>query len=162
MKAVLIDPFAREVRVVEYKEADNNLAEWYALLDCTCIDMRSIGGHPKRKGVQLMLVCDDEGLYTKGYRQRFFKMMGYPHMLAGKALIVATKGPNTVDLPDPNVLCQMLDGLGLVQWQDERLRFRDITSHEDTFDHPTFGKMNRLTQTPHFSLATDEELANEP
>lgn len=160
MKAVLIDPFAREVRVVEYKEADTNLKEWYALLDCTCIDMRGIGPHPKAKSIQLQLVCDDEGLYSKGHRQRFFKLAGFEHMLAGKVLIVATKGPDTVDLPDPDVLRNMLDGLGLVQWQDERLRWRDMTTRtEETtmFDQPA----TRMVVTPIFSLATDEELAQE-
>lgn len=158
MKAVLIDPFTRTVSVVDYKEADNNLAEWYALMDCHTIDMRSIGRHPKHEPTQLSLVCDDEGLYRCGSRQRFFKLVGFPHMLAGKVLIVATRGPDTVDLPDPEVIARMLDLGGLVKWQDERLRFDDMTTTtEENADTP-YGPATRLVMTPHFYLADDEQV----
>lgn len=160
---VLIDPFTRTISIVTYGDGNHNLSDWYRLMDCSCIDMRDIGTHPagKGKGTRLNLVCDDEGLYNQGHKQRFFKLRGYPHMLAGKCLIVAVNAPDTVELADPEVIVAMLDKMRLIEWQDERLRFRDITTSEDTYDHPAFGSMQRLTQTPHFSLATDEELANE-
>ena len=78
MKAILIDPFAETVEVVDYS---GNWEEISDLIECRYFDIVRVDDKES-------LYIDDEGLYTEN--QRFFKWDGYPHPLAGRGLILGT------------------------------------------------------------------------
>lgn len=44
------------------------------------------------------LFLDDEGFLVEPENQEFFWWEGYPQMLAGKALVLGSKGPETVSV----------------------------------------------------------------
>ena len=78
MKAILIDPFAETVEVVDYS---GNWEDIGGLLECRYFDVVRIDDSET-------LYVDDEGLYAEN--QRFFRWDGYHSPLAGRALILGT------------------------------------------------------------------------
>ena len=81
MRAIFIDPFAREVTEIDVPEKDDgiDLDAMYALMGCDTLDVAclEIGGEP------VDCYVDDNGLFAPD--QAFFLIAGRP--LAGKALL---------------------------------------------------------------------------
>ena len=77
MKAILIDPFAETVEVVDYSGNWEDIGD---LLECRWFDVVRIDDSET-------LYVDDEGLYAEN--QRFFTWDGYKP-LAGRGLILGT------------------------------------------------------------------------
>ena len=78
MRAYLIDPFARQVKPVEY---NGNIEEIYSLIQADCFDCcRFSTAH--NDGV----FVDDEGLFKPD--QEFFMIGNYPSPLAGRGLVI--------------------------------------------------------------------------
>lgn len=80
MKLILIDPSTKSVSEVEYDGAYKTLA---ALLGCSLLDSVRLNGVDGDR-----LFVDDEGLLTNPNPFGYFRIAGYPGMLAGKALAV--------------------------------------------------------------------------
>lgn len=78
MKAILIDPHDETVSTVQY---DGNYQSIYKLIGCDTFDVVSLDDTNS-------LYIDDEGLFRPD--QKFFWAKGWPHPLAGKALILGT------------------------------------------------------------------------
>lgn len=77
MKAILIDPFDRNITEVEYS---GDFKEIYQHIDCQLFDVVRIDRTNS-------IFVDDEGLIS-GKAQAFFKIDGYPEPLAGKGLML--------------------------------------------------------------------------
>lgn len=76
MKAILIDPFAREVREIEVAAGIDAI---YAAIGAECF---CTVGLPDGDAIYL----DDEGVFRD--KQQWFAVGNYPHPLAGKGLIL--------------------------------------------------------------------------
>lgn len=87
MKAFLIDPKKRSIKLVEY---NNTLEHLYELLDCRMVDFVQAYGNADG------MFVDDEGLFVED--QYFFHHINVPTPIAGRALIVGTdEDGNTVE-----------------------------------------------------------------
>jgi hypothetical protein len=78
MKAILIDPFAKEITEIEY---DGNWQQIGKIIDCELFTTAGLSDGDT-------VFVDDEGLF-KG-ETAFFKHAHYPQPLAGKGLILGT------------------------------------------------------------------------
>jgi len=76
MKAILIDPHAETIAEVVYDGDWRSIGRW---IDADTFDCVYIDNHDTA-------YVDDEGLFRD--RQKFFYINGWPHPLAGKALIL--------------------------------------------------------------------------
>ena len=74
MRAVLIDPVAKTVEEID---SPLDLKSLYALLQCSTLDLVTVGEHD--------LYVDDEGLLVED--PVFFSIRGYPQPLAGRAVL---------------------------------------------------------------------------
>jgi len=83
MKAILIDPFKKEIREVQ---TDGTLSNIYQLLDCNMIES------PVEYDNRDILYCDEEAwLYQKeNIPLAGFKKPGWSYPILGKALIIGT------------------------------------------------------------------------
>lgn len=81
MNAILIDPFARDIRAVELANPDS-AAELRGLIECDLIDVRLVdaGRHA--------LVIDDEGILGDLDSQAFFYLHGTDFPIPGRALLI--------------------------------------------------------------------------
>lgn len=77
MRAILIDPFNREISEVEF---NGDFHEIYKLIDCDTFTVATI--NHRQDGIFI----DDDGLFKPD--QAFFWHRGYPQPLAGKGLIL--------------------------------------------------------------------------
>lgn len=76
MKAILIDPHSETISEVFYDGNWKTIAQW---IDADLFDVVQIGNDD-------LIYVDDDGLSKHG--QKFFYMQGWPHPLAGKALVL--------------------------------------------------------------------------
>jgi len=83
VKLVLIDPYAKTVSDVQLPEVDFEVL--YKLLECDLIQQVSIMKN-------LVMLCDDEGLFKPVEKQRFFTIEGFAQPICGKAVLVGTDG----------------------------------------------------------------------
>jgi len=93
MKAVLIDPFTRDISDVEFE--GETLAALYKLIDCTTVTAVSLVFDDQ----VVSLFLDDEGLFVRD--QKFWSIFQYPEPLAGRAVILgfdASSG-ESLDVP---------------------------------------------------------------
>ena len=103
IKALLIDPFKREITEVTIKP---KLEDYYKTIDCTTISMI-----PLEEDV---LILDDEGLLLDAEFQAYFSFRGYPQSyFAGKALLV---GDDDADETDVSMDIEYLKRL--VKWKE--------------------------------------------
>lgn len=81
MRAILIDPFKREVSDVE---TDAGLDDMYHILNVDLITVVRVGpGHA--------MIMDDEGLLKAKSEQAYFTMRGATQPFAGRAMILGDK-----------------------------------------------------------------------
>lgn len=93
MKAVLIDPFKRDITDVEYD--GETLEALYKLIDCSTVTAVSLTFDDQ----VVSLFLDDEGLFVRD--QKFWSIFQYPEPLAGRAVILgfdASSG-ESLDVP---------------------------------------------------------------
>ncbi len=93
MKAVLIDPFTREISDVEFE--GETLAALYKLIDCTTVTAVSLVFDDQ----VVSLFLDDEGLFVRD--QKFWSIFQYPEPLAGRAVILGFDASNGESLDVP-------------------------------------------------------------
>lgn len=89
MRAILIDPYAKEIREVEH---NGDFREIYTLL--TEPDIHEVGTFSTvRLNRRDAVFIDDNGLYVAESRPedvRFFQLAGYEQPLAGKGLVLGS------------------------------------------------------------------------
>jgi hypothetical protein len=106
MKAILIDPFTREVRQVE---TDGHYTSIYPLLGITSpFDIIILNA------AQDTLYVDDEGWLKPHVEQDYFWWQGYNQLLAGRGLILGT----TPDGEAASTTFNVETVRQLVRWQD--------------------------------------------
>jgi len=93
MKAVLIDPFTRDISDVEFE--GETLAALYKLIDCTTVTAVSLVFDDQ----VVSLFLDDEGLFVQD--QKFWSIFQYPEPLAGRAVILGFDASNGESLDVP-------------------------------------------------------------
>jgi hypothetical protein len=93
MKAILIDPFKRDISDVEFE--GETLAALYKLIDCTTVTAVSLTFDDQ----VVSLFLDDEGLFVND--QRFWSIFQYPEPLAGRAVILGLDASNGESLDTP-------------------------------------------------------------
>jgi hypothetical protein len=93
MKAILIDPFKRDISDVEFE--GETLAALYKLIDCTTVTAVSLTFDDQ----VVSLFLDDEGLFVSD--QRFWSIFQYPEPLAGRAVILGFDASNGESLDTP-------------------------------------------------------------
>jgi hypothetical protein len=93
MKAILIDPFKRDISDVEFE--GETLAALYKLIDCTTVTAVSLTFDDQ----VVSLFLDDEGLFVND--QRFWSIFQYPEPLAGRAVILGFDASNGESLDTP-------------------------------------------------------------
>ena len=93
MKAVLIDPFKRDITDVEYD--GETLEALHKLIDCTTITAVSLTFDDQ----VVSLFLDDEGLFVPD--QKFWSIFQYPEPLAGRAVILGFDASNGESLDTP-------------------------------------------------------------
>lgn len=84
MRAILIDPVEKQIRVVETSgklQGENGLPGIYDLLEVDCIDVVQL------PIIEECMYVDDEGLLKPNH---FFDMFGFSQPIGGKALILRT------------------------------------------------------------------------
>ncbi len=92
MKAILIDPFAREVTEVEY---NGNWRQISKLIGCDLFAPVGLSSGDT-------IYVDDEGLFKQ--ETAFFMHRHYPQPLAGKGLILGTDGDGESVTPELTLL----------------------------------------------------------
>lgn len=78
MRAILIDPFTREVSAIS---TDASLDDMYRILDVDLITVIGVGASHA-------MILDDEGLLKDKFNQAYFMLKGMEQPLAGRAMIL--------------------------------------------------------------------------
>ncbi|TXT26332.1 MAG: hypothetical protein FD134_576 [Gallionellaceae bacterium] len=107
--AILIDPFAKEVKSVEIDVGDFEAI--YALLRCTQVDAEEFGSDGD------LFVVDDEGLLINSDEQEYFSFATEIHgrmILAGRTLVVGSTKSGDWILPAST----LSDVLTRILWTD--------------------------------------------
>lgn len=103
MRAILVDPFTRNVSDVE---TDAGLDDLYDLLQVDTITVLPVGGGHA-------MILDDEGLLKDKSVQEYFTLKGMDQPLAGRGLILADEygesRPATLALDEVRRAVQWLD-----------------------------------------------------
>lgn len=86
LKGILIDPFEKCIKEIEFPR--KQIAKQ---IDCSLFTIIKIDNKND-------LFLDDEGYLHDQSEQEYFWWQGYPQMLAGKALVLGCKGPDTVSV----------------------------------------------------------------
>lgn len=146
MRGVLIDPFTKTIKEVEWKEKGDGseLARILKFLETDDLDSVRISDH-RPMGFDVIWV-DGEGLFKPN--QRYFKFADYPQPLAGKGLVLGVS-------EDGRTVSTLIDEgwvKSRVSWARPDLKFvrTDIIRDVET----VYGvKMNVTRMTPIFSTA---------
>lgn len=94
MRAILIDPFEKEVREIDWSGKYHDISN---ILDCQYFDVAYIGSDDGD-----VIYVDDEGLFReKG--QEYFAFAGHPHPLAGYGLLVGTDAEGETVAPKMSI-----------------------------------------------------------
>lgn len=110
MKAILIDPFKREVTQVELSEK-NTLQEFYRILECSTVDV------PVTFDNRDSLWIDDEGWFQDYPEGRAgFQMDGWAHAIIGKGVITGCDDEGNTIEPKQNDPLYWRDK---IEWKDD-------------------------------------------
>lgn len=106
MRAILIDPTNQSVGEVDYNGDYQTIARW--------IGAESGLFTLIRLGDEHVLYVDDEGLLVRPNPNGYFRLAGFPQVLAGKGLIVGTDQagedtPATAKVPDVKSVVTFID-----------------------------------------------------
>lgn len=122
MKSILIDPFTRTIKEVEY---DGDFHQIYEFIHCDTFDCVRVNENGDA------IFVDDEGLIS-GKEQAFFGWLGYPQPLAGRGIVL---GSNLTDGESADTTITLEEARELVVWLmpiniDGRVQFYVIPADE--------------------------------
>jgi len=146
-RVIIIDPYNEIITEKEIELKLNDLKPLYKLAKCDCFSfVYSIKDH--------FLLVDDNGLLIND--PVLFLHRSYPQPLAGIGIILGKEGEEG-DLTSATVsLKEVKRDTAFVS---KILKFTGVKMSEGDTDHPIFGKMHTITNTPIFEERKDEDNA---
>lgn len=142
MRAVIIDPFKREVRAVEDDFDDYRVIKQYLAQGERGPLSAWLCGGPKIKFDHHSYV-DDEGCFRE--RQAWFRLHGYPHALAGYTVILRD-GPEGDEASADTELVKMLPYA--VEWVSAENAQSDFPPVTVSTIDPATGQQTVVSSTP--------------
>lgn len=114
MRAIIIDPFKKEIREVDFVGDFRMIQQFVAQGGPGPLQVTFCSG--PRLAPDVMTWCDDEGYFRPD--QAWFRLSGYPNPLAGYMLVIGSSGPDEAPLR-PDITAESLQRW--VHWIDEKL-----------------------------------------
>lgn len=115
MKSILINPFDRTIKVVDY---DGKLKDMYKLIGCDCVDA------PIRFENDDTMFVDDDGLYDSDNSKGSIIMKGWNYPIVGKVLVCGcNEEGESVDVKTPIEFFEReikwVDELATTRWMNQ-------------------------------------------